>query len=128
MPLPATSVAADLSLRKLAGLQAAAELDVDTVCLDCEDAVAVSQKDEARGTIVRLLGELDFGRSERAVRINPLSSGIAEEDLKALLSAPKMPDALVIPKACLKQCICRACTDCCGMLGCLEGMPIGSGK
>lgn len=42
--------------------------------------------------------DLDFGASEAAVRINPVSSGLAEEDLKVVLSAKRLPDALVVPK------------------------------
>lgn len=41
---------------------------------------------------------MDFGRSERAVRINSLSSGVAEADLEAVLRGPVLPDAIVIPK------------------------------
>lgn len=42
--------------------------------------------------------DLDFGGSEAAVRINPVSSGLAEDDLAAVLSAKRLPDALVVPK------------------------------
>jgi hypothetical protein len=42
--------------------------------------------------------ELGFGPSEAAVRINPVSSGLAEDDLSAVLSAKRLPDALVVPK------------------------------
>ncbi len=51
--------------------KAAQQLDADSVCLDCEDGVAVTRKSAARDVIPRMLGELNFGRSERAVRINP---------------------------------------------------------
>ena len=34
---------------------------MDLVCLDCEDSVPSHRKQDARETIVRLLGELDFG-------------------------------------------------------------------
>ena len=37
-------------------------LGVDSICMDLEDGVAVSKKDEARATIVRALRELEFGR------------------------------------------------------------------
>ena len=42
---------------------------------------------------------LDFGRSERAVRVNGAESSYAEDDLRAVLLAPTLPDALVVPKA-----------------------------
>ncbi len=73
-------------------------MGADCVCLDCEDGVAANRKAEARTTIVKLLHEVDFGASEPAVRINALETQLAEEDLKALLLAPKPPAALVVPK------------------------------
>jgi citrate lyase beta subunit len=44
--------------------------------------------------------EDDFvtGGSEMAVRINPVSSGFAGEDLRAVLSVRQLPDAIVVPK------------------------------
>lgn len=36
--------------------------------------------------------------AEAAVRINPVCSGLAEEDLAAVLSARRLPNALVVPK------------------------------
>lgn len=44
------------------------------------------------------LSELIFGRSERAVRINGVSSDLCEDDLAAVLGGPQLPDALVVPK------------------------------
>jgi hypothetical protein len=44
------------------------------------------------------IADLDFGSSEAAVRINPVSSGLAADDLTAVLSAKRLPDALVVPK------------------------------
>eukprot|EP00911_Craspedida_sp_UC1_P000518 UC1_evm1s392 len=76
----------------------AAALDVDCVCLDCEDAVAVSAKAEARESIVELLAELDFHGSERAVRINSLDTEFWQEDMEVILSGSILPDALVVPK------------------------------
>ena len=52
----------------------AAALGVDCLCMDIEDGVAVSRKTEARQTIVDALQALDFGRSERLVRINAVGS------------------------------------------------------
>ncbi len=74
----------------------AARLDVDSICLDIEDGVAVNRKSVARDSIVAALRTVDFGRSERLVRINPLGSGLAEEDLQAVLAAH--PDGIVLPK------------------------------
>jgi citrate lyase beta subunit len=74
----------------------ATTLDADCVCLDMEDGVARSRKDEARGLIPEMLRELDFGRSERLARINPVGSGMEADDLRAALEG--RPDGIVIPK------------------------------
>ena len=72
-------------------------LGLDCAILDLEDGVAFNRKDEARGIIRQALESVDFGRTERLVRINPLHSGRAEQDLAAVL--PGKPDAILIPKA-----------------------------
>lgn len=76
--------------------KAATELDADSVCLDLEDGVALNAKAEARQTVARALQTLDFRRSEKLVRINPTDSGLAEDDLAAVL--PARPDGIVVPK------------------------------
>jgi citrate lyase subunit beta-like protein len=73
-----------------------ATLGVDTVCMDMEDGVAYNRKDEARGTIVQALNQVDFGQSERLARINPVGSGLEQIDLDAVL--PARPDGIVVPK------------------------------
>lgn len=78
-------------------LAKAAGLEIDSVILDLEDGVAFNRKDEARGILRQALETLDFSRSERMVRINPLYTGRAQEDLRAVL--PGKPDAILIPKA-----------------------------
>lgn len=75
----------------------AAGLGLDGAILDLEDGVAFTRKDEARGIIRKALESVDYGRTEKLVRINPLYSGRAQEDLRAVL--PGRPDAIVIPKA-----------------------------
>ena len=79
----------------------ATSLDVDCLCMDMEDGVAINHKAEARHTIVEALLSLDFGRSERLVRINPVGSGLETSDLQAVLAAgPNVrPDGVVLPKA-----------------------------
>lgn len=74
----------------------ATTLDVDCICLDMEDGVAVNRKLEARQSIARALGEQDFGRAERLARINRIGSGLEVDDLAAVL--PARPDGIVIPK------------------------------
>jgi len=71
-------------------------LGVDCICMDMEDGVALNRKAEARATIARALQELDFGRSERLARINPVGSGLEKDDIEAVL--PHHPDGIVIPK------------------------------
>lgn len=82
-------------------IRKAAGLGVDCVCMDMEDGVALDRKTEARKTIVEALRGLDFGRSERLVRINAVGSGLEEADLAAVLRAgPEVrPDGIVLPKA-----------------------------
>ena len=67
----------------------------DALILDLEDAVAGNAKPAARAAIAAFLSR------PRAlplyVRINPLDSGLAEDDLAAVL--PARPDGIVLPKA-----------------------------
>ncbi len=77
-------------------IRKATTLDVDCVCLDMEDGVALSRKAEARATIPATLRELSFGRAERLVRINPVGSGLEADDIRAGLTV--RPDGIVIPK------------------------------
>ncbi|HUV26485.1 MAG TPA: CoA ester lyase [Anaerolineales bacterium] len=77
-------------------IRKATTLDVDCVCMDLEDGVAISRKQSARETISNALRTLDFGRSERLVRVNPVASTLVERDLQEIL--PAQPDGIVIPK------------------------------
>lgn len=77
-------------------IRKATTLGADCVCLDMEDGVALSRKDEARDLIPRMLAELDFGQTERLVRINPVGSRMETDDLRAGLDV--RPDGIVIPK------------------------------
>ncbi len=77
-------------------IQKATGLGVDCICMDIEDGVALNRKGEARATITEALRTVDFRGSERLVRINPIGSGMEEEDLRAVL--PAHPDGIVIPK------------------------------
>jgi len=64
--------------------------------MDLEDGVALNKKEAARETIVQALRTMDFGRSERLVRVNPLRTNATEEDLKVVLRGH--PDGIVVPK------------------------------
>lgn len=41
---------------------------------------------------------MNFGRTEPIVRINSISSGLAEEDLKVILQATHLPPTIMLPK------------------------------
>jgi citrate lyase beta subunit len=77
-------------------IEKAAALGADTLMLDIEDGVALNRKAEAAQTIASALGTVDFGRSERLVRINPVRGNRGEEDLEIIL--PAMPQGIVLPK------------------------------
>jgi citrate lyase beta subunit len=84
-------------------IRKAATLGVDCACMDMEDGVAINRKAEARLVIVQALQTLDFGRSERLVRINAIGSGLEVDDLEALFgegspAALPPPDGMVVPK------------------------------
>ena len=74
----------------------AARSGADAVVLDLEDGVAAERKEEARAAVTSALGTIDFGRSERLVRLNPIDGDLAAADLRAVMKTP--PDGLVIPK------------------------------
>lgn len=80
-------------LRKL---QKAAGLDVDSLIMDLEDGVALNRKAEAREAVGTALRTLDFGRSERLVRLNRVGSEWHADDLAETVTA--RPDGFVLPK------------------------------
>lgn len=69
---------------------------VDSVIMDLEDGVALNQKDAARASIAAALREVDFGRTEKLVRVNPVGDPFHMDDLEAVLDAH--PDGIVLPK------------------------------
>jgi len=71
-------------------------LGVDSICMDMEDGTAVNKKAEARAVIAQAMKELDFGDSERCIRINSIGSGFEKDDLASALEA--RPDSIVVPK------------------------------
>ncbi|OYX39433.1 MULTISPECIES: CoA ester lyase [unclassified Sphingomonas] len=73
----------------------AALLEADALILDLEDSVTVAAKSAARSAVVAFLAEPR--RQLLFVRINPLDSGLADDDLAAVLRAN--PDGIVLPKA-----------------------------
>lgn len=77
-------------------IEKATALGVDCICMDMEDGTAVSKKAEARTVIAQAMKELDFGSSERCIRINSIGSGFEKDDLASALAA--RPDTIVVPK------------------------------
>ncbi len=77
-------------------IEKAITLGVDCICMDMEDGVALNRKAEARLTIARALGTLDFGKLEKLARINAVGSGLEKDDIESVL--PFHPDGIVIPK------------------------------
>ncbi|MDZ7727224.1 MAG: CoA ester lyase [Dehalococcoidia bacterium] len=72
------------------------ELEADSLVLDLEDAVTPQRKDEARQVVAGWLRDVDFGRQERMVRMNPLDTPWGLEDLRATMVHP--PDVYMVPK------------------------------
>jgi citrate lyase subunit beta / citryl-CoA lyase len=68
----------------------------DALILDLEDSVAAANKQQARIMVAQFLGRT-AGRLSRFVRINPLTSGLTDADLEAVMSSG--PDGLVLPKS-----------------------------
>jgi citrate lyase subunit beta / citryl-CoA lyase len=77
-------------------MEKALSAGADAVILDLEDAVMPDRKKEARACVAKLLS-----RGTRPVplfaRINALGSGMADDDLAAIIS--HKPDGIVLPKA-----------------------------
>lgn len=78
-------------------LQSAAILGADSIILDLEDAVSLTEKDSARILVREAIKNVDYSGVEVVVRVNPLSTPYADEDIDVI--ARVKPDALMIPKA-----------------------------
>lgn len=77
-------------------LKAAIESNVDSIVLDLEDGVAVTQKPEARKKAYEALTTWDFKGKERVVRVNGPDTPFFQDDLEQVLIA--LPDAVRLPK------------------------------
>jgi len=77
-------------------MEKALSAGADALILDLEDAVALSAKPAARAATAAFLRGPDRPVA-LFVRINPLGSGLAEDDLAAVLAAE--PDGIVLPKS-----------------------------
>ena len=77
----------------------AAGSDADEVILDLEDSCAVSQKVEARKTLVEALNTLDFKGKIRAFRPNNIRTKFFYKDvIEVVEAAGKNIDVMVLPK------------------------------
>lgn len=73
--------------------------DADEIVLDLEDAVAVSEKDSARASLVATLSALDQHPTPLlTVRVNAPGSPWCHLDLLALAALPRPPASVVVPK------------------------------
>jgi citrate lyase beta subunit len=78
-------------------IEKGARLEVDSVIMDLEDGVALTQKEAARGVTLKALQDYDFGKTERLVRLNAVDeSGLFKQDLEATIQGK--PDGYVLPK------------------------------
>lgn len=73
-----------------------ASLGVDSLIMDMEDGVALNNKEEARQVIQHALTSLDFGKTERLVRLNQAKKGMQIEDIT--MTVIGKPDGYVLPK------------------------------
>lgn len=76
-------------------LQNGGVFGADSVILDLEDAVAPNEKDAARLLVAEALKTVDYGESEKIVRINPMDT-FGKQDIPVIV--PCGPDALLVPK------------------------------
>lgn len=68
----------------------------DSIILDLEDAVSENQKDAARYSLYHALKEIDYGNTERVVRINGLDTPHWKEDIR--VSVAGGADAIRVAK------------------------------
>src|SRR6266851_2647014 len=107
------------SERKLArGLESGA----DAVILDLEDSVAAANRGVARMQARELLTAHGPDRIRRYVRINPLASGLALDDLAATVAG--RPDGILLPK-CLPEDV-RAADHYLSAFEAASGAPVGA--
>lgn len=78
-------------------LQSATVFGADSIILDLEDAVSISEKDSARILVRDAIKNLDYSSVEVVVRINATTTEFALEDIDVI--GKVKPDGLMIPKA-----------------------------
>ena len=75
-----------MSAQKPALVKDAYIFGADSVILDLEDAVAENQKDAARFSLYHTLKSVDYGSTERVVRINALDTPHWAEDVRVCVA------------------------------------------
>jgi citrate lyase subunit beta/citryl-CoA lyase len=78
-------------------MEKALSLGADALILDLEDSVSLERKAEARAATAAFLNSRTNRTVTLFVRINPLDSGLADDDLAAVIGA--RPYGIVLPKA-----------------------------
>ncbi|MEW8955589.1 CoA ester lyase [Clostridium sp.] len=78
-------------------LQNAVVMGADSIILDLEDAVSLTEKDSARILVREAIKNLDYSEVELIVRINPLDTEFGPKDLEVI--GRVKPDTILIPKA-----------------------------
>ncbi len=76
----------------------AARSAADIIFLDCEDAVAPDDKEQARRNIVQGLNEIDWGNKTMMVRINGLDTHYMYRDVVDIVENCPRLDMILIPK------------------------------
>lgn len=59
----------------------------DSIMLDLEDSVTMTEKDAARLLVYNALKTIDYGDTEMVVRINPLNTPYGKKDVEAMVKA-----------------------------------------
>jgi malyl-CoA/(S)-citramalyl-CoA lyase len=75
----------------------------DIIFLDCEDAVAPDDKEQARWNIIQGLNEVDWGSKTMMVRINGLDTHYMYRDVVDIVEACPRLDMILIPKVGVAQ-------------------------
>jgi malyl-CoA/(S)-citramalyl-CoA lyase len=81
----------------------AAQSRADIIFLDCEDAVAPDDKEQARRNIIQGLNDVDWGTKTMMVRINGLDTHYMYRDVVDIVEACPRLDMILIPKVGVAQ-------------------------
>ncbi|CAB3396728.1 unnamed protein product [Caenorhabditis bovis] len=76
-------------------------ISADCVVVELEDGVSLTSKEVARKQAVEFLNKVDYSSlacQELGLRVNSVSSGLIEDDIKVISKAEKLPQAFMIPK------------------------------